>query len=68
MKKTERILKLITDSAACEHCNTKVYWIRTKDTMKIPINPDGTLHVQTCPKGDRYAKSIQDYRGSDGCN
>jgi len=63
VKKTERLLKLITDSTACEYCDGKIYWIKVKNGVKIPMNSSGEIHLKTCPKRERYAKGIQKYEG-----
>ena len=38
----------------CQGCGGDMYWVKTKNEKWMPVNPDGTPHWSTCPKGKHY--------------
>lgn len=54
MKRAERLLRWIGDSAVCKGCSRKIYWIITKNKKKMPIDPDGEPHWATCSCPEKF--------------
>ncbi len=44
----------INKPAICKGCGAKIYWIKTDNLRKMPIDPDGIPHFATCPNAAKF--------------
>jgi len=53
----ENLLKAIGDLAVCKSCGAPIYWVKTKNGKRMPVNAKRpTSHFATCPQANRWRK------------
>jgi hypothetical protein len=51
-----RLLKIIGKPANCSGCNAEILWAKTKNDKWMPLNQDGSVHWESCPKSKDFKK------------
>jgi hypothetical protein len=54
----DRLLKAIGDPGICRGCTASILWVRHRNGVKAPYNPDGVNHFATCSKAKAFQKLI----------
>jgi hypothetical protein len=63
----DQVRMLLTDliqrvgvSGRCGGCRTPIYWVGYLNGKMAAHNPDGPLHIDTCPKRRAFLESQED--------
>jgi hypothetical protein len=44
-------------TSKCRGCQATIYWVKTLNGKRMPVNADGTSHFSNCPKANEFRKS-----------
>lgn len=44
------------DFTHCGGCKDPIYWIRTRNNKRMPVNPDGVSHFATCSHAKKFRR------------
>lgn len=48
------------ESRNCSACQAPIYFIQTQLSRKLPFNPDGSTHWETCPNAEEFRRKRQE--------
>jgi len=44
-----------TPERKCRSCHATVFWINPRAGVRLPVNPDGVSHFETCPQASDWS-------------
>jgi hypothetical protein len=50
------LMRNIGAADSCAGCRAPILWVRHRNQVAAPYNPDGVPHFATCPKADQFRK------------
>lgn len=46
-----------TPARSCSTCSAVIFWVVSERGRKMPLDPDGTCHFETCPDAAKFRRA-----------
>ena len=52
----EKFLGICGGKGTCNGCGETIYWFKTRKGKNMPVNPDLSVHWETCPAASSFRR------------